>query len=83
MTGRRAAGASGRRSAGKASWLSLETRGKLYRIATAAGAVAAFYGLVSGDELAVWLGLIATILGTGTASAFTPAVRGRGAGVDD
>lgn len=73
----------GRRSAGKASWLSLETRGKLYRIATAAGAVAAVYGLASGEELAVWLGLVAAILGTGTASAYTPAVRERGQGVDN
>lgn len=71
---------SGKRAA---DWLTLERRGKLYRIATAAGALAAVYGLASGEELAAWLGLVAATLGTGTASVFTPAVRERGQGVAD
>lgn len=48
------------------------TRGYLYRVLVAASAVAAGYGLVTSEELAVWLGLVATVLGTGTAAWFTP-----------
>ena len=47
-------------------------RGYLYRIVVAAAAVAAAYGLVTSEELAVWLALVATVLGTGTAAWFTP-----------
>lgn len=71
---------SGKRAA---DWLTLERRGKIYRIITAAGAVALIYGWVDGRELEAWLPLAAAILGTGTASAFTPAVRERGQGVAD
>lgn len=58
-------------------------RGWLYRVLTAAGLVAAGYGLVAEHELGLWLGLAATILGTGTAAVNTPttaqarAARGR------
>ena len=62
---------SGKRAAGP--WLTLERRGKLYRIAAAAGVVAAFYGLVSDEALPLLLGLVGTILGNGVASAYTPA----------
>lgn len=65
---------SGKRAA--APWLTPERRGWLYRIITAALAVALVYGLVDGRELDAWLPLVAAILGTGTASAFTPAKRG-------
>lgn len=47
-------------------------RGYLYRVLVAAATVAAGYGLVTSQELAVWLGLVATVLGTGTAAWFTP-----------
>lgn len=47
-------------------------RGYLYRVLVAAAAVAAGYGIVTSEELAVWLGLVATVLGTGTAAWFTP-----------
>lgn len=60
----------------RSPWLTLERRGKLYRIATAAGALAVLYGLTTGEELAAWLGLVATLLGSGTAAANTPARKG-------
>jgi len=47
-------------------------RGYLYRVLVAAAAVAAGYGIVTSEELALWLGLAATVLGTGTAAWFTP-----------
>lgn len=47
-------------------------RAYLYRVAAAGGAVAGGYGLISGTELAVWLGFAATALGTGTAVVNTP-----------
>lgn len=56
-----------------ASWLTLERRGKLYRIAAALGVVAIFYGILTEEALGVWLGLVASILGNTTASAYTPA----------
>lgn len=59
-------------------WLTLARRGKLYRIATALGLLALFYGLVSAEALPLWMGLVLSILGNGTASAFTPAKAGSG-----
>lgn len=56
-----------------ASWLTLERRGKLYRIAAALGAVLIFYGVLTEEALGVWLGLVASFLGNVTASAYTPA----------
>lgn len=47
-------------------------RGYLYRLLFAAGVVAAGYGIVTSEELALWLGLAGTLLGTGTASVFSP-----------
>lgn len=61
---------SGRR---KGPWLTLERRGQLYRVATAAGLLLAGYGIISDTDLPLWLGLAGALLGTGTASAFTPA----------
>jgi len=58
------------------SWLTLERRGKLYRIAAALGAVLIFYGVLTAEALAVWLGLVASLLGNVTASAYTPARTG-------
>lgn len=67
---------SGKRAAAAASWLTVERRGKLYRVAVAAGALAVFYGLISGDALPLWLGLAASMLGNVQASAYTPATKG-------
>lgn len=60
----------------KAPWLTLERRGKLYRIAAALGLVAIFYGVLTEEALGVWLGLVASVLGNTTASAYTPALKG-------
>lgn len=43
-------------------------RGYAYRVLVAAGLVAVFYGLLTEQELAVWLGLAATVFN------ITPAV---------
>lgn len=59
-----------------ASWLTLERRGKLYRVAAALGAVLIFYGVLTAEALAVWLGLASSLLGNVTASAYTPARKG-------
>lgn len=46
-------------------------RAYLYRVTTAAGLIASAYGLISNDDLPLWLGLAAAVLGTGTAAANT------------
>lgn len=56
---------------------STEARAYIYRVLLAAGAVAAFYGLLSGEELAIWGAFAATILGTGIATVNTTTKRGR------
>lgn len=48
------------------------TRAWLYRVASAVIVLAAGYGLLTGSESALWLGLAAAVLGTGTAAANTP-----------
>lgn len=40
----------------------------LFRSIAAAGPIVAFYGIMSAEEVALWLGLGATILGTPAAS---------------
>lgn len=50
-------------------------RAYVYRVLTGVGAIALFYGKVSGEELVVWLSLVATVLGTGLAAANTPTSR--------
>jgi len=55
---------------------STEIRAWIYNVAIAAGPIVVFYGLLSGEEVALWGGLLATILGTpvaGLARANTPA----------
>jgi hypothetical protein len=42
--------------------ISEQIRAHIYRILMAGGAVATFYGLLEGEELAVWLGLAAVVL---------------------
>jgi hypothetical protein len=39
-----------------------EVRGWIYRVLIAVGALLAAYGVVSADELAVWLGVIVAVL---------------------
>lgn len=62
----------GKRAAVPAPWLTLERRGWLYRVLTAAALLLAGYGYLTDSELSLWLGLAGAVLGTGTASAFTP-----------
>lgn len=57
--------------------LSQNTRAYIYRVALAAGGVAAFYGWLSHEEVAVWGGFAATVLGTGLAAVNTKTNRGR------
>lgn len=52
--------------------MSAEKRAWLYRVMLAAGLLAAGYGLVSDTELPLWLGLGGALLGTGTATVYTP-----------
>ena len=42
--------------------MSESTRAYIYRIALAIGAVIVGYGLISGEELATWLDVIAAVL---------------------
>ncbi len=46
-------------------------RGYLYRVLMLAGAVAVGYGLITGEELALWLGLVAVVLNVSPV-AYTP-----------
>jgi hypothetical protein len=52
------------------------TRAYIYRLLLAAGPVAVFYGLVTEQELAVWLTLAAQALGVGLAVANTTTKEG-------
>lgn len=47
----------------------------IYRVLTTLGAVVIFYGVATGEEVALWLNVVATALlagGTGLAAANTP-----------
>ena len=57
--------------------LSQNARAYIYRIALAAGTVAAFYGWLSSEEVALWGGFAATVLGTGLAAVNTKTTGGR------
>lgn len=57
--------------------LTQNTRAYIYRVAAALGALGILYGFITGEELAVWLALVATVLGTGLAAGNTPTTRGR------
>ena len=60
--------------------MSEEVRGYIYRILSAVGLVLIFYGVISQEELALWLGVAATILQTAgniLASANTTGILGR------
>lgn len=51
--------------------MSETTRAYIYRILVAAAPLAAAYGLVTNETLALWLALAAAVLGTGLAAANT------------
>lgn len=57
--------------------MSESTRGWIYRVATALGALAIFYGAATEAEVALWIGLVTTTLGSGLASVNTKVTRGR------
>lgn len=55
--------------------LDQKTRGYIYRVAMAAMPILVIYGVVSPDEAAVWVGLVAALLSFGVptlAAANTP-----------
>lgn len=43
-------------------WLDEHKRAYIYRVLIAVGAVAAGYGLISDNEIALWLGVVASLL---------------------
>ncbi len=45
-----------------------DVRAWIYNVAIAAGPIVVFYGLLSAEEIALWGGLLATILGTPVAA---------------
>lgn len=45
-----------------------EIRAWIFRIVIAVGPIVVFYGLMTADEIALWIGLGGTILGTPAAS---------------
>lgn len=49
-------------------------RDYLYPIVTAAALVLAGYGIIGEEQVALWVGLAAAILGSGTAAAYRPSV---------
>lgn len=50
-------------------WIpSPEVRAWVYRVLAAVGPLVVFYGWATADEVALWLGLGGTILGTGPAA---------------
>lgn len=56
-------------------WFTQARRAYIYRVLTALGPAAVFYGLLSGAEVALWLGIGGTVLQTGAtalAAANTP-----------
>lgn len=66
------------RKAGPATWFAWLTparRRRVYISAAAAGPILAFYGLMTQEEFALWLGFAGTVLGAtgnGLAAANTP-----------
>lgn len=55
-------------------------RAWLYGLLIAAGPLTVFYGLMSEQEVALWLGVAAAALGNGLALANTPTKSGRHVG---
>ena len=46
-----------------AAWFAVEShRGWLYRVSLAVGLIVVGYGLMSGEQLALWTGLVGTLL---------------------
>lgn len=54
------------------SWLTPQRRGWIYRLLAAAAPLAVAYGLLSGEQASMWIGLAAALAGTGLAAAHTP-----------
>lgn len=52
--------------------LSPAARGWIYRVLAAAAPIAVAYGVVSGEQAAMWVGLVGALAGTGLAAAHTP-----------
>lgn len=52
--------------------LSPQVRGYIYTILTAAAPLAVGYGILTDEEVSLWLGLAFALLGLGTAAIFTP-----------
>lgn len=55
---------------------SMATRAYLYRVAGGIGLVVGGYGLMSDAKVALWLGLVSTVLGNGLAAANTSTSKG-------
>lgn len=53
-------------------WLTPERRAWLYRLVSAAMPLLVLYGVAAEHDVAVWLGVAAAFLGTGTAALHTP-----------
>lgn len=47
-------------------------RAWLYRVGLAVAALAGGYGLLTEDKAALWVGVLAAVLGNGLATAYTP-----------
>lgn len=54
----------------------MATRAYLYRVAGGIGLVVGGYGLMSDAKVALWLGLVSTVLGNGLAAANTSTSKG-------
>lgn len=53
-------------------WLTAPRRAWLYRVVVAVAPLAVLYGVLDDQAAALWLGVAATVLGTGTAALHTP-----------
>ena len=54
------------------SWLTPDVRRWLYGIATALVPILVIYGVIESTTAPMWIALVASVLGTGTALAHTP-----------
>ena len=50
----------------------VHVRAYIYRVLVAVAPLLAFYGVISEQEIALWLTVVATVLGVGLAAANTP-----------
>lgn len=54
------------------TWLTPDVRRWLYGIATALVPILVIYGLIESETAPMWIALVASVLGTGTALAHVP-----------